>query len=52
MTIFHIFQLMWEKFLKKYNMSAFDAIITPAQGGSLRLFISKSKRKKQKDLKY
>ena len=42
---------VWEKFLKKYNMSAFDAIITPAQGGSLRLFISKSKRKKTKRFK-
>ena len=42
---------VWEKFLKKYNMSAFDAIVTPAQGGSLRLFISKNKRKKTKRFK-
>ena len=27
-------------------MNAFDATVTPAQGGSLRLFISKDKRKK------
>ena len=42
---------VWEKFLKKYRMNAFDAIITPAQGGSLRLFISKNKRKKTKRFK-
>ena len=37
---------VWNKFLKRYNMQAFDATVTPAQGGSLRLFISKDKRKK------
>ena len=37
---------VWNKFLKKYNMDVFDATVTPAQGGSLRLFISKDKRKK------
>jgi len=42
---------VWEKFLKKYSMNAFDAITTPAQGGSLRLFISKNKRKKTKRFK-
>ena len=37
---------VWNKFLKKYKMSVFDATVTPAQGGSLRLFISKSRRPK------
>ena len=34
----------WIKFAKKYNMHVFDAIVTPAQGGSLRLFLSNKKR--------
>ena len=42
---------VWNKFLKKYKMNAFDAIVTSAQGGSLRLFISKDKRKKTARLK-
>ncbi len=36
----------WINFAKKYGMNAFDAIVTPAQGGSLRLFLSKKKIKK------
>ena len=40
----------WINFAKKYKMYPFDAIVTPAQGGSLRLFLSK-KLKKTKDLK-
>jgi len=39
---------VWNKFLKKYKMNIFDAIVTPAQGGSLRIFMSKNKRKKTK----
>jgi SAM-dependent methyltransferase len=35
----------WVKFLKQYNMKVFDAVVTPAQGGSLRMYISKDKRK-------
>jgi len=42
---------VWNKFLKNYNMSVFDALVTPAQGGSLRLFISKDNRKKTKRYK-
>lgn len=34
----------WIKFANKYNMHVFDAVITPAQGGSLRLFLSNKKR--------
>mgnify|MGYP001167926870 FL=1 len=36
----------WINFAKKYGMNAFDALVTPAQGGSLRLFLSKKKIKK------
>lgn len=32
---------VWEEFLKKFGMKVFDAEVTPAQGGSLRLFISR-----------
>lgn len=38
----------WINFSKKYGMNAFDAIVTPAQGGSLRLFLSKKKIKRTK----
>ena len=38
----------WINFAKKYGMNAFDALVTPAQGGSLRLFLSKKKIKKTK----
>jgi SAM-dependent methyltransferase len=42
---------VWNKFLKNYKMSIFDAVVTPAQGGSLRLYISSDKRKKTKRYK-
>ena len=42
---------VWNKFAKKYKMNVFDATVTPAQGGSLRIFISKNKRKKTKRYK-
>lgn len=32
--------LTWISFLKGYDMEVFDAVVTPAQGGSLRLFAS------------
>lgn len=32
----------WINFLKEYDMEVFDAVVTPAQGGSLRMFIGKS----------
>ena len=35
----------WINFAKKYKMYPFDAIVTPAQGGSLRLFLSKKNLK-------
>ena len=38
----------WINFAKKYKMYPFDAIVTPAQGGSLRLFLSKKKLKRTK----
>jgi len=41
----------WIKFAKKYGMTPFDAVVTPAQGGSLRLFLSKKKMKKTKRYK-
>ena len=31
-------------------MNVFDALVTPAQGGSLRIFMSKNKRKKNKKI--
>ncbi len=37
---------VWNIFAKKYGMNVFDATVTPAQGGSLRLFISKDNKKK------
>lgn len=33
----------WQQFAKKYGMTVFDAMITPAQGGTLRLFLSNGK---------
>lgn len=42
---------VWENFSKKYGLHAFDATVTPAQGGSLRLFLSKKKRAKTKRYK-
>ncbi len=42
---------VWVKFAKKYKLNVFDAIVTPAQGGSLRIFLSKNKRKPSKRLK-
>ena len=35
---------VWIDFAKKYKMKVFDAVITPAHGGSLRLFVSKDNR--------
>lgn len=37
--------LPWIKFSKKYGLKPFDAVVTPAQGGSLRLFLSKNKKR-------
>jgi len=34
----------WMNLAEEYNLTVFDAIITPAQGGSLRIFLSKNKR--------
>ena len=31
----------WVNYLKKFNLEAFDAFVTPAQGGSLRLFMGR-----------
>lgn len=42
---------VWLNFSKKYGLDVFDAVVTPAQGGSLRIFLSKSKRKKTSRLK-
>lgn len=42
---------VWLTFALKYKMYAFDALITEAQGGTLRLFLSKNKRKKTKRFK-
>ena len=36
----------WMDYVPKFGMNVFDAIVTPAQGGSLRLFIDKGIRTK------
>ncbi len=45
-SYFSIFTL--NNFASKFGLHAFDAIVTPAQGGTLRIFFSKGKRKKTK----
>ena len=35
---------VWREFAEKYGMRTFDAWVTPAQGGSLRLFLCKDDR--------
>ena len=42
---------VWKNFAKKFSLHAFDALVTPAQGGSLRLFMSKKRRKLTKRFK-
>lgn len=42
---------VWQKFLKKFKLKIFDALITDAQGGSLRIYCSLSKKKKTKRFK-
>lgn len=34
----------WVSFLEQFGMTVFDAWVTPAQGGSLRMFIDRKKR--------
>lgn len=38
----------WKDIAAKYDMKVFDAYVTPAQGGSLRVFLSKDKRTETK----
>ena len=40
----------WMNFAEQFGMTAFDAIVTPAQGGSLRIFMSKDKREPTNNL--
>lgn len=35
---------VWQEFSKQFGMRVFDAWVTPAQGGSLRLFLCKDRR--------
>lgn len=35
---------VWRRFAPKYGMRVFDALVTPAQGGSLRMFLCKDGR--------
>ena len=42
---------VWENFLKKFKLKIFDALITDAQGGSLRIYCSLNKRRKTKRFK-
>ncbi len=41
---------VWNTFLKKFGMKIFDACITQAQGGSLRIYCSLTRKKKTKRL--
>lgn len=41
----------FSNFAKKHKLYAFDAVVTPAQEGSLRIFMSKKKRKQTKRYK-
>lgn len=41
---------VWKIFLKNFGIKIFDACITNAQGGTLRIYSSKNKRKKSKRL--
>ena len=52
MITFHIFLYqLFSNFAKKHKLYAFDAVVTPAQEGSLRIFMSKKKRKQTKRYK-
>ncbi|MBI4120937.1 MAG: methyltransferase domain-containing protein [Parcubacteria group bacterium] len=42
---------VWQDFAKKYGLRVFDAVVTPAQGGSLRIFMDRRKRPVTKRLK-
>lgn len=42
---------VWQTFAKKFGLRVFDATVTPAQGGSLRLFMCKDNRKETARLK-
>lgn len=42
---------VWQNFARKFGMRVFDATVTPAQGGSLRLFLCKDKRPETKRMK-
>jgi C-methyltransferase-like protein/putative zinc binding protein/methyltransferase family protein len=35
---------VWQEFSSKYGLRVFDAVVTPAQGGSLRLFLCRDDR--------
>lgn len=35
---------VWQEFSKQFGMQVFDAVVTPAQGGSLRLFMDNGAR--------
>ena len=42
---FSFFSLeVWQTFARRFGMNVFDAYVTPAQGGSLRLFLAKDDR--------
>ncbi len=42
---------VWQEFSKKYGLRVFDGWVTPAQGGSLRIFMDRGKRGVTKRLK-
>lgn len=42
---------VWQQFLQEYGMQVFDAVVTSAQDGSLRMFICNGQRNKTSRLK-
>ena len=42
---------VWETFASKHGLTVFDAAVTPAQGGSLRLFLCADRRSETERLK-
>jgi len=42
---------VWTRFAAKHGLRVFDAVVTPAQGGSLRLFLCRDRRRETTRLK-
>ena len=42
---------VWQEFAAKYGLRVFDAVVTPAQGGSLRMFLCRDDRAESERVK-